>query len=131
MLLNNLCMVFKHYSFKMGYSALSVLLHELGMKGNPVKAFEQSLIDDSSKDIAIDGHVIRSCSELNDLAESGYKMSTIKAPQENLLIAYDIKNKMPVMYRSFRGSSVDKVSVVEFLESRKFTDTKFVVDRGF
>ena len=126
-----LSLVFKNYSFKMGYSALSVLLHELGMKGNPVKAFEQSLIDDSSKDIAIDGHVIRSCSELNDLAEPGYKMSTIKAPQENLLIAYDIKNKMPVMYRSFRGSSVDKVSVVDLLESRKFTDTKFVVDRGF
>ena len=60
-----LSLLFNEYSFKMGYSALSALLHDLGMKGNPVKCFEQSLIDDSSKEIAIDGHVIRSCSNLN------------------------------------------------------------------
>ena len=126
-----LSLLFNEYSFKMGYSALSALLHDLGMKGNPVKCFEQSLIDDSSKEIAIDGHVIRSCSNLNDLAEPGYKMNLLKAPQENLLIAYDIRNNMPVMYRTFRGSTVDKVSVIEFIESRNFIDTKFVVDRGF
>lgn len=126
-----LSLFFRHYSFKMGYSTLSALLHDLGMRGNPVKGFEQSLIDESSKEIAIDGHVIRSCSQLNDLAEPGYKMNLLKAPQENLLIAYDMKNKMPVMYRTFRGSTVDKVSVIEFIESRRFIYTKFVVDRGF
>ena len=35
------------------------------------------------------------------------------------------------MYRTYRGSSVDKSSVLEFLRSRSFTDTKFIVDRGF
>ena len=122
---------YRNYAFKMGYTALTNLLHDLGMRGNPVKAFEQSLINSSSKNIAIDGHVIRSCSEENDLAEPGYKMNLLKSPQVNLLIAYDIKNRIPLMYRTYRGSSVDKSSVLEFLRSRSFADTKFIVDRGF
>ena len=126
-----LSLVFKGYSFKLGYSAIATLLHNLGSRTNPVKAFEQALIDNSSKEIAIDGHVIRSCSLENDLAEPGYKMNLMKAPQVNLLIAYDIRNNIPLMYRTFRGSSVDKKSVVDLLRSRSFSDTKFVVDRGF
>ena len=126
-----LSVIHHNYGFKMGYTALASLLHDLGMKTNPVKAFEQSLIDNSSKKIAIDGHVIRSCSTENDLAEPGYKTNLIKAPQVNLLVAYDIKQKLPLMYRTYRGSSVDKKSVVELLESRSFSDTKFVADRGF
>ena len=100
--------IFKNFSFKMGYTALSTLLRELGKKGNRVKAFEQSLIDESSKSIAIDGHVIRSCSEENDLAEPGYKMNLLKSEQVNLLVAYDTKNNAPLLYRTFRGSSIDK-----------------------
>lgn len=119
------------YSFKMGYNALSALLHDLGMKGNPVQKFEQQLINDSSKNVAIDGHVIRSCSWNNDLAEPGYKLKALKSPQINVLIAYDTVKKAPLMYRTYRGSSVDKQSVVEFLESRSFVNTKFMVDRGF
>lgn len=126
-----LSILYHDYSFRMGYSALSNLLHELGSRGGAVRAFEQSLIDNSSKNIAIDGHVIRSCSTENDLAEPGYKMNSLKAAQTNLLIAYDIKNMVPLMYRTYRGSSVDKRSVLEFLQSRSFTDTKFIVDRGF
>jgi len=122
---------YSNYSFKMGYDALSGLLHDLGMKGNPVKKFEQLLIDNSSKKIAIDGHVIRSCSWNNDLAEPGYKLRSLKSPQINVLIAYDTANKAPLMYRTYRGSSVDKKSVIEFLQSRSFTNVKFVVDRGF
>ena len=119
------------YSFRMGYTALSNLLHDLGLRGNPIRKFEQNLIDESSKNIAIDGHVIRSCSMENDLAEPGYKVRELKAPQVNVLIAYDIQNRNPLMYRTYRGSSVDKKSVEEFLLSRSFTNTKFVVDRGF
>ncbi len=119
------------YSFKMGYTALSSMLHDLGLRGNPIRKFEQNLIDESSKNIAIDGHVIRSCSMENDLAEPGYKVRELKAPQVNVLIAYDIQNRMPLMYRTYRGSSVDKKSVEEFLLSRSFTNTKFVIDRGF
>lgn len=126
-----LSLLYGGYSFRMGYAALASLLHELGSRTNPVRAFEQSLLDESSKHIAIDGHVIRSCSEENDLAEAGYKMGILKAPQVNLLIAYDTKTGFPLMYRSYRGSSVDKKSVEELLRSRSFVGTKFMVDRGF
>ena len=114
------------YSFKMGYSALSSLLHDLGAKGNPVRKFEQLLIDISSKNVAIDGHAIRSCSWNNDLAEPGYKARSLKSPQINVLIAYDTVQKSPLMYRTYRGSSVDKRSVIELLESRSFKKTKFI-----
>lgn len=126
-----LALKYKDYGFKMGYTALGNLLHHLGSHGNPVRAFEQKMIEDSSKNIAIDGHVIRSCSEENDLAEAGYKMKLMKAPQVNVLIAFDVKTHLPLMYRTYRGSSVDKSSVVSFLESRRFKDVKFMVDRGF
>ncbi len=126
-----LSVMYRNYSFKMGHTALFNLLRDLGMRGNPVRFFEQSLIDNSSKNVAIDGHVIRSCSNENDLAEIGYKANLLKAPQVNLLIAYDIKNKIPLMYRTYRGSSADKNSVIEFLEDRSFSETKFIVDRGF
>lgn len=126
-----LSVLYRNYSFKMGYTALSNLLHELGSRGNPVRVFEQALINHSSRNVAIDGHVIRSCSNDNDLAEPGYKLNLLKSPQVNLLIAYDIRNKIPLMYRTYRGSSVDKRSALEFLQSRSFTNTKFIVDRGF
>ncbi len=126
-----LSVLYKNYSFKMGYKALSNLLHDLGLRGNPVRQFEQDLIDNCSHDVAIDGHVIRSCSEENDLAEPGYKVRELKASQVNILIAYDIRNNFPLMYRTYRGSSVDKKSVEDFLRSRKFVNTKFLIDRGF
>ncbi len=126
-----LSILYRKYSFKMGYTVLSNLLHDLGMRGEPVRLFEQSLIDNCSKNVAIDGHVISSCSEENDLAEPGYKIRELRTPQVNLLIAYDIKNMVPLLYRTYCGSSVDKSSVVELLESRSFKDTKFIVDRGF
>ena len=122
---------FQDYSFTMGYKALSKLLHNLGSRGNPIRVFEQSLIDECSKSIAIDGHVIRSCSENNDLAEPGYKTKQLKSPQVNLLIAYDVKTNIPLMYRTFRGSSIDKRSCEALIRSRQFTNIKFIVDKGF
>ena len=126
-----LSLLYRNFSFRMGYTALSNLLHDLGLRGNPVNRFEQSLIDECSGNVAIDGHVIRSCSLENDLAEPGYKMNLLKAPQINVLIAYDVKKMIPLMYRAYRGSSVDRKSVVDLLVSRSFTNTKFIVDRGF
>lgn len=121
----------KTYAFKMGPTALSSLLHNLGSRGNPIRKFEQALIDECSGEVAIDGHVIRSCSELNDLAEPGYKLHELKASQVNLMIAYDIKNRIPLMYRTYRGSSVDKSSVASFIRERSFKNTLFIIDRGF
>lgn len=123
--------LFEHYTFKMGSTALSNLLEDLGKRTNPIKAFEQMLIDECSNDVAVDGHVIRSCSEENDLAEPGYKVNKLGAPQVNLLVAYDTVNDYPLMYKSFRGSSVDKKSAKDFISSRSFKNVRFVVDGGF
>ena len=57
-----LSLIYSGLSLRMGYTALSGLLKELGMKGNPVRAFEQMLIDECSGNVAIDGHVVRSAS---------------------------------------------------------------------
>ena len=118
-------------SVKMGYTALTGLLKDLGMRGNPVKAFEQMLIDECSGNVAIDGHVVRSASYFNDLSEPGYKYGELGESQVNILIAYDAKRKAPLMYRTFRGSSLDKTSVIELLQSRNFSNVKFIVDAGF
>lgn len=126
-----LSILYRKYSIKLGYTAVSNLLHDLGARGGPIQKFEQTLIDTSTKNIAIDGHVIRSCSTENNLAEPGYKMRELKNNQINVLIAYDIQNKIPLMYRTYRGSSVDKKSVEDLLISRSFKNTKFMVDRGF
>ena len=128
---SSLSVRYRRYAFKMGYTALSNLLHDLGLRGNPVRMFEQGLIDGSSGNVAIDGHVIRSCSSMNDLAEPGYKMNLLKSTQVNLMIVYDIRNKIPLMYRTYRGSSVDKKSVEDLLRSRAFKEMRFLVDRGF
>lgn len=126
-----LSVLYKDYSFKLGYTAITNLLHDLGAKGEAVARFEQSLINSCSGSIAIDGHVIRSCSENNDLSEPGYKANSLKSTQVNVLIAYDVKNNVPIMYRTYRGSSIDKQSAKDFLISRSFKGIKFIVDRGF
>lgn len=77
------------------------------------------------------GHAIRSFSAENEIAEPSYRMTLLKVAQVNLLIAYNINNKNPLMYRTYRGSKVDKSSMLEFLHSRSFADTKFIVDSGF
>ena len=126
-----LSLIYSGLSLKMGYTALSGLLKELGMKGNPVRAFEQMLIDECSGNVAIDGHVVRSASDNNDLSEPGYKYRELKEAQVNILIAYDAKRKAPLMYRTFRGSSIDKASAVDLIQSREFHNVKFIVDAGF
>lgn len=127
-----LSLVFDSFSIKMGKDALDTLLHNLGSRTKRVTAFQQCLIDSfSSGSVAIDGHVIRSMSDNNDLSEAGYKMGTLKAEQINLLIAFDTNYKFPLMYKTYRGSSVDKNSCISFFESQHFTNTLFVVDNGF
>lgn len=52
-----LSLVYRKYSFKMGSTALSNMLHDLGSRGEPVRMFEQKLIDNCSKNVAIVGHI--------------------------------------------------------------------------
>ena len=82
-------------SLKMGYDALSNLYDALGRRQGNVLKMEEKLIAESSRQIAIDGHVIACESAENDLAEKGYKFRKIGAPQVNLLMAYDVNTGIP------------------------------------
>lgn len=110
---------------------LSSFIEDLGRKETQPLKFQQLLVNESSKQLAIDGHVIRCCSEENDLAEMGNKYNKFNDTQINLLAAYDIKNMNPVFARYYPGSSLDKVSVQDAIELVDFNDVLFIVDRGF
>lgn len=121
---------YKDFTFRMGKTALGTLLDELGRRTKRVTAYEQSAVDHSSA-IAIDGHAIRSCSEENDLAESGYKFRKLGEDQVNLLMGYDTVSKMPLFARMYRGSCNDKSTIEDLTSLLAFSGVLFIVDRGF
>ena len=73
----------------MGYDALHTLCTNLGTRNTKIRKFESMLIDNSSKQIAIDGHVITRTSEHNDLSEFEYKASKLGS-EHRWLTAYDV-----------------------------------------
>lgn len=119
------------FSFGMGSTALGTLLDDLGRRTKRVTNYELAAINESSSAIAIDGHAIRSCSDENDLGESGYKFSALKEDQVNLLMGYDINTHQPLFARMYRGSCNDKSTIKDLNELLGFTGVLFVVDRGF
>ena len=121
----------KYPTLKVGYDSISNLYVTLGSKRQGVLALEEKLIASCSNEIAIDGHVIGSKSQNNDMSEKGYKFSKISEPQVNLLMAYDVNTKIPLISRFFPGSSPDKVSVKEVLDEVELRNALFVIDRGF
>ncbi len=121
---------YKDFTFRMGKDALDTLLDGLGRCTKRVTTYEQAAVDQSSA-IAIDGHAIRSCSEENDLAESGYKHKKLGEDQINLLMGYDIVSKMPLFARMYRGSCNDKSTIEDITSLLRFSGVLFIVDRGF
>lgn len=121
----------KYPNVKMGYTSLSNLLDSLGRRQTKVLEFQQHLINESSKEIAIDGHVISNSSHENDLAEYGNKFSTLKEMQINVLMAYDVNNLKPLFSKVYEGGMLDKTSVKDLLNIQEFKDTLFIIDKGF
>ena len=129
-----LSIINKKLGFGMGRTALGNLLKNLGMRTNRVHNYEQAFIDSCAKDngtIAIDGHAIRSCSDENDLAETGYKYNLLKEDQVNLLMGYDVEQGFPLFARVFRGSTVDVSTIQDIEKIYEFKNIMFIVDRGF
>ena len=89
------------------------------------------MIQNSSKRIAIDGHVIACTSECNDLSEYGYKASKLGTEQINWLTAYDVVDAIPLLSHIYSGADPDKISVQSLFERYEFSNTEFLVDRGF
>ena len=121
---------YRDLSFSVGRTAINKLLDDLGRRGTRVLDYQNNMIA-SSERIAVDGHAIRSCSDENDLGEAGYKFSTLKEDQVNLLMGYNISTMMPVFSRMFRGSCNDKAAIKELCEVLTISGILLVVDRGF
>ena len=122
---------YKNLPFKMGKTALKSLLDSLGRRTTRVVNYEKAAIFESSAAMAIDGHVIGSCSEENDLGEGGYKFNHLKENQANLLMGYDINTRMPLFARMYRGSCNDKATIEDLADLLSFSGILFVIDRGF
>ena len=116
---------------RVGEDALRTLYENLGKRRLRVDAFEQDLIDGSSKKISFDGHVIACTSEKNDLSAFGYKAAKLNSEQVNWMTAYDLETGKPLASEMFNGSDPDKTVVAQFFDRFTFKDTLFVVDRGF
>jgi hypothetical protein len=118
-------------SVKCGPDALASLLDALGRRQTGVLSFEEALCAASGKEVAIDGHAMPSSSRLNDLAEPGYKRAKLGSDQVNLLMAFDVGSRTPVLSRFYEGAVLDKSSVRDLLSRAELTGKLFVVDSGF
>ena len=116
---------------KMGYDALEKLYDQLGRRQSGVLQLEERLLQSSSREIAIDGHVIDSGSTENDLTEKGYKYWKMSEAQINLLMAYDVNTGTPLLSRMYEGGSTDGVSVRDLFQQVRLKEMLFIVDRGF
>lgn len=126
-----LTLKYEKYPFKMGRSALSSLLDDLGRRTQRVVNYEKNLLVNSTSEVAIDGHAIRCCSDENDMGEAGYKFSNLGEDQINLLMGYDVNTGKPLFARMFRGSCNDKSTISDLTDLLDLNNILFIVDRGF
>ena len=121
----------EHKDLKFGKSTITSLLDGLGRKDTGVYELTEELISNSSKQLAIDGHNIKSYSDNNELSARGNKTHLFRSKQINMLQAYDINTNIPVYSRMFPGNVLDKISIKEMLNNYGFKDTLFIIDNGF
>lgn len=111
--------------------ASSRFLKNLGRRHQTVELFEQSLIDDGSGTIAIDGHVILSVSNDLDMASYGNKYRKINNTQQNFMTAFDVEQNHPLSVMGFDGGTLDKTAVKDLFKTYRFKNATFIVDMGF
>lgn len=116
---------------KMSYHVLSRLLSALGQKQTRVHAFEQMMLDGSSGEVAIDGHVIASPSRKNALSEFGNKYQKLGESQVNLVMVYDINHNCPLTARFFEGGKLDKTSIKDMFKLNDYKNLLLIIDKGF
>lgn len=117
-------------ALKMGETAVSNILENLGRRDAESKKFQDLLLQ-SVKEMAIDGHVVPRYSKLDGMTEFGYKYKSIGSEQVNLLTAYDVMKNRPVAMRMFDGSKNDKASVKEMIKDVLLEGCLYLMDRGF
>lgn len=121
----------KYKSISMSTYTITNLLRSLGERDGKVLKFNDSLLESSSNEIAIDGHSMVSYSKQNDLADYGYKYHSSKQKQVNLLMAYDINNHVPLFSKFYPGSYLDKISFNDIFRSNNLDNKLLILDSGF
>lgn len=121
----------RYPSLSLSEYIVTKMLDDLGRRQTRVEAFENLLIERSSREMAVDGHAIKSSSHENSLSEDGYKKQLFKDRQINLLMAYDINTNRPVLSRMYDGSAVDQITFRDLFERKELNHILFIVDRGF
>lgn len=121
----------KWTTLSFGENTINSFLKDLGLHGLMCERYSQYLIDNSSELTALDGHVIMSNSQQNELAKYGYKYQELKNKQINIMGAYDAQNKRHLISKAMRGSLPDKISVKELFVAYNFTHKTFLADSGF
>ena len=121
----------RYPSLSLSEYIVSNMLDDLGRRQERVEAFENLLVERSSKELAVDGHSIKSSSHDNCLSEDGYKNPQFKDKQINLLMAYDINTNRPVLSRMYDGSAVDSTIFKDLFERKELKNILFIVDKGF
>ena len=112
-------------------NSVGEFLETLGRHPATCEKYSQSLINDGGELTAIDGHVILSCSTLNDLADYGNKYKLLGGPQVNIVQMYDVDNGRPLASSTFDGGVNDMTSVKHFFEAYTLRNKIFLIDRGF
>ncbi len=123
-------LVVAYPNLKMGETAVSNILENLGRRDTEARKFQDILLHDV-KEMAIDGHVIPRYSKLDGMTEYGYKYKALGSEQVNLLTAYDVTRNRPVAMKMFDGSKNDKASVKEMIKDMLIEGCLYLMDRGF
>ncbi len=121
----------KYPSIKISEHIVSELLDTLGRHTSNVEKFEELLVENSSKEFAVDGHAIKCSSHDNALAEDGNKKHVFKDKQINFLMAYDINSSQPVLSRVYAGATMDNISLRDLFERKELKNILFIIDKGF
>ncbi len=121
----------RYPSISLSEHIITNLFDNLGKHTTNVEKFEQLLVDKSSKELAVDGHVIKTSSHDNDLAEKGNKNNKLGDYQMNALMAYDINNSEPIFSRIYPGGTMDNISFKDIFKRIDFNNTLFIIDKGF
>ena len=124
------CLAVSYPALKMGETAVSNVLENLGRRDTESKKFQDLLLQ-SVKEMAIDGHVIPRYSKPDGMTEYGYKYKSLGSEQVNLLTAYDVAKNRPVAMKMFDGSKNDKASVKEMIRDVLVEGCLYLMDRGF
>ena len=121
----------RYPSLSLSEHVVTRMLDDLGRRQGRVEAFEDLLIERSSREMAVDGHAIKSSSHDNCLSEDGYKKQLFRDRQINLLMAYDINTNRPILSRMYDGSAIDQITFKDLFDRKELNHILFIVDKGF